>query len=143
MFGPVKPAPAVVQEVPVPTAGGYHHGLLAPNPRHAGEHQGSGGRNISIVSQSFLKIFLIQYIMIKPKQKPTLSYLQFAERNIHCTWNGPVVLQFLRVSHVNNGGFVVPQNLNQLVIAHIREIGHRRTGLGIDTAKLMLLRYLE
>ena len=59
MFGPVKPPPAVVQEVPVATAGGDHHGLLAPDPGHAGEHQGSGGWNISIVRQSFLQIFPI------------------------------------------------------------------------------------
>ena len=80
---------------------------------------------------------------MKPKQKPTL-YLQFAERYVHGTWNGPVVLQFLRVSHVNNGGFVVPQNLDQLIIAHIGEIGHGRTGLlGVVKTKLMLLRRLE
>ena len=55
MVSPVKPTPAVVQEVLVATTGGNNHCLLAPDPRLTGEDQSSGQWDISIVRQSLLQ----------------------------------------------------------------------------------------
>ena len=58
MVGPVVPAAAVVEEVGVAAAGGDHHGLLAPDPGHAGEDQGPGLGKILVVGQSLLQVII-------------------------------------------------------------------------------------